>query len=447
MRPEILKKYAAPVPRYTSYPTAPHFSKRVGPDDYALWLGALPPRSHLSLYVHIPFCDTLCWYCGCNTKVTQRYAPVARYLKALEIETQRVSGMIDPTHEVTHIHFGGGSPSVLKPDDIRHLSACIKKNFNLAGDAEFAVEVDPRDMPEERVTAFAQSGVNRVSIGVQDFNPQVQTAINRVQTYETTARTVELFRAHGVRSINIDLVYGLPHQTRDSVADTIDKVIAIRPDRIALFGYAHLPARLVHQRLIKDETLPDATERFAQANRAASHLVAAGYVQVGLDHFALPHDTLAGQKVSRNFQGYTTDDAAALIGLGASSIGRLPQGYVQNAVPMLEYERCINEGRLATAKGHAFTADDAVRGYAIERLMCDLRFSTPDIERKFGLAAAQVIARARDLTREDTDGLIEAEADDGSFRVTDKGRLFVRTLCAAFDSYLGQSEARHSAGV
>jgi len=447
MRPEMLQKYAAPVPRYTSYPTAPHFSGKVGPDDYAVWLGALPEAARLSLYFHIPFCDTLCWYCGCTTKITQRYAPIAKYLKSLLVETERVGAMIDPGTSVTHIHWGGGSPSVLQPDHIRVLTRRIRDSFPVAKDAELAVEVDPRQLPEDRISAFAEAGFNRVSIGVQDFNEKVQKAINRDQSFETTKRTVDLFRAHGVRSVNIDLVYGLPYQTRDSVADTIDRVIELAPDRIALFGYAHLPARITHQRLIPDNALPDTAERFAQANRASNHLTAAGYVRVGLDHFARPHDSLAGARVHRNFQGYTTDDATALIGLGSSSIGRLPQGYVQNAVAMGDYERRINEGGLATAKGHAFTADDVVRAYTIERLMCDMRFPAADLSERFGPAASSIIAKARALANDDKDGLIEAEAGDGSFRVTEKGRLFVRTICAEFDAYLGRSEARHSAGV
>lgn len=446
MRPESLRKYAAPVPRYTSYPTAPHFSSAIGPEDYASWLAAIPSGQRVSLYVHIPFCDTLCWYCGCNTKVTQRYEPIAKYLDALSIEIANVARHVDTTARVAHVHFGGGSPSVLRPDDIVKLATELKSCFRFADDCEFAVEVDPRGLSEDRLDAFAQAGVTRISIGVQDFAPAVQAAINREQSFETTAAVIAGFRERGVRSINIDLVYGLPHQTQASVADTIDRVVGLRPDRIALFGYAHLPSRLVHQRMIDDDTLPDTEERFAQAGIAAEHLVAAGYVRIGLDHFALPHDDLASGSVRRNFQGYTSDDAAgALIGLGASSIGRLPQGYVQNVTAAADYARRVSEMGFATAKGHRMSRDDEARGLVIERLMCDFRFPAKELTEKFGSDAKPILSEARRLVDADHDGLLVA--DESGFVVTEKGRLFVRTICAAFDAYLARGVANHSTGV
>ena len=443
---EALKKYAAPVPRYTSYPTAPHFSPAVGAKEYVGWLQAIPAGERLSLYVHIPFCDTLCWYCGCNTKVTQRYEPVAKYLEALYVEIENVGRHIDPTTRIAHIHFGGGSPSVLNADDIRKLAAKLKANFHFADDCEFAVEVDPRALAEDRIDAFAESGVTRISIGVQDFAEDVQAAINREQSFETTAAVIEGFRRRGVRSINIDLVYGLPKQTGASVADTIDRVIGLRPDRIALFGYAHLPSRLVHQRMIDEETLPDTNERFRQATIAADHLVKAGYVRVGLDHFALPHDDLASGNVRRNFQGYTSDEAAgSLIGLGASSIGRLAQGYVQNVTAAADYARRVRETGFAVVKGHAMTRDDEVRAFVIERLMCEFEFPARELLERFGRDARPILLEARRLVEADSDGLLRA--DDDGFTVTEQGRLFVRTICAAFDAYLARGVARHSAGV
>lgn len=447
MRPELLKKYAAPVPRYTSYPTAPHFSPRITSDTYAQWLRATPSDTPLSLYVHVPFCKEMCWYCGCSTKVTQRHDPIARYLDALDHEIETVASHLQGRHPVTHIHWGGGSPSILEPVDILRLAKALKSRFSMQPDAEFAVEIDPRGLGEDRISAFAQAGVNRVSIGVQDFDPAVQTAINRMQSFETTEWVVQMFRAKSVSSINIDLVYGLPHQTRSTLEQTLHRVLGLLPDRIALFGYAHLPARITHQRLIDTAALPDMTERFAQANRAASRLLAAGYVSVGLDHYALPTDSLASGNIHRNFQGYTTDAANALIGLGASSIGRLPQGYVQNATPVADYERRVSNGGLATVRGHAMSTEDEARALVIERLMCDFRFPASELRQRFGDAAEPIIEEAELLLQSDNDNLVEADAEQPGFRITDKGRLFVRSICSVFDSYLEHNTAQHSSGV
>jgi oxygen-independent coproporphyrinogen-3 oxidase len=447
MNPEILKRYAAPVPRYTSYPTAPHFTPEVGREVYARWLGEVSQGSTLSVYVHIPFCDRLCWYCGCTTKATQKYRPVQDYLEALHAEIASVAGRLSTGCRTRHVHWGGGSPSILLPEDIARLAATIARCFWVAPDAEFAVEVDPRHIDKGRVTAFAAAGVNRVSIGVQDFAPNVQRAINRHQSAEMTRVAVEMFRTAGVRSINIDLVYGLPHQTRDSIEETITEVIRLAPDRIALFGYAHLPSRLPHQRMIPDWSLPDSVERFAQANRAANLLTEAGFVRVGLDHFARPGDPLAQRPVHRNFQGYTTDAAEALLGLGASAIGRLAQGFVQNSPITADYQRRIREHGLATLRGRALTEEDRARSLVIERLMCDLVFPATEQRQRFPRLAEPLLAEADALLEADADGLVEPDPSGGAFRVTEKGRLFLRTLCASFDSYLGQSEAKHSAGV
>ena len=445
MTPEVVKRYSAPVPRYTSYPTVPHFSGVIGHKEYAAWLTALPERACLSLYLHIPFCDALCWYCGCNTKAVRRYEPIANYLQTLMAEITSVSSRVPRKHRVKHIHWGGGSPNVLNSKHISDLAQWIRAHFNVSDDAEFAVEVDPRVLPDDRIAAFAQAGVTRVSIGVQDFDPKVQAAINRLQSLETTKRAVELFREQGITAINIDLVYGLPHQTRDSVARTIKQVMALEPNRIATFGYAHLPARLVHQRLIDQSALPDVVERFAQSNRLARMLVAAGYVRIGLDHFARADDSLATGPVSRNFQGYTTDAADTLIGLGASAIGRLPEGYVQNSVPVADYARRISEHGLATVRGIALTPDDRVRGFVIERLLCDLSFPATELRRRFGQSAAPLLEEARALVEADQDRLVERDGD--GFRVTPRGRPFVRSIAACFDTYLDTERTRHSLGV
>jgi oxygen-independent coproporphyrinogen-3 oxidase len=445
MSPEMVKRYSAPVPRYTSYPTAPHFSPAVGPEHYAAWLEDLPAGAPLSIYAHIPFCHSLCWYCGCSTKAVQRPEPVAAYLETVLREIESVSLRLGRGHEVDHIHWGGGSPNILTPPQIMALNDALRRGFSVSSDAEFAVEVDPRTLSEVQVATFARIGVNRVSIGVQDFDPKVQTTINREQSFSTTEQAVAWFRAHGIGAVNIDLVYGLPHQTRDSVEETIRKVLLLAPDRIAIFGYAHLPSRFRHQTLIEEASLPDVVERFAQANRLAHILTGAGYVRIGLDHFAKRDDSLARGRVHRNFQGYTSDDAGVLIGLGASAIGQLPQGYVQNATATGDYMRKIAEKGLATARGRRLTDEDRMRGLVIERLMCDLEFPTEELRTRFGAAAQPVLDEAEILVQSDQDHLIERT--DSGFRVTDRGRPFVRSIAACFDSYLASDQAQHSLAV
>jgi oxygen-independent coproporphyrinogen-3 oxidase len=445
LNPEFAKRYAAPVPRYTSYPTAPHFTPEVGHKQYAAWLAALPEAVPLSLYMHIPYCHSLCWYCGCCTKEVRRYEPIARYLDTLIAEIESVAKRLPKSHDVAHIHWGGGSPNVLLAEDIVRLGAAMRAGFSIAASADFAVEIDPRTLDDNQVAAFAKIGVNRVSVGVQDFDERVQAAINRQQSYEQTKRAIDLFRQHGVKGINIDLVYGLPHQTRDSVEDTVRQVLTLAPDRIAVFGYAHLPSRLRHQTLIPEEALPDVVERLAQSNRLANVLTAAGYVRIGLDHFARADDPIATGALSRNFQGYTADTVKTLIGLGASAIGSLPQGYVQNAPAVADYARRIAEDGLATVRGIELTEDDRMRGFVIERLMCDLAFPTDELRRQFGDAAAPILEEAASLVESDSDHLLERTAE--GFRVTPRGRPFVRSIAACFDTYLGKGEARHSAGV
>ena len=303
MHSETISKYAAAVPRYTSYPTAPHFSPRIGELQYIDWLDQLKPGTRLSLYAHIPFCHQLCWYCGCNTKATHKYPPVAHYLHYLRREIANLSAIVPKPHTIGHLHWGGGSPNILSAKDIESLAGDFFARFNVDADMEFGVEIDPRYLTIEQVGAFASVGVNRVSFGVQDFDSAVQAAIGRRQSFDQTERAIRAFRERSVTSINIDLMYGLPLQTRGSVDRTVEKVLALSPDRIATFGYAHLPTRMPQQRLIDATALPDAVERYGQASRIARRLVEHGYIRVGLDHFAKPTDALAGTKISRNFQG------------------------------------------------------------------------------------------------------------------------------------------------
>jgi oxygen-independent coproporphyrinogen-3 oxidase len=445
MTPELVRRMSAPVPRYTSYPTAPHFSSKVAALEFGEGLRQLSPAQALSLYVHIPFCAQMCWYCGCNTKATRNTQTIETYVQHLKTEILMVAALVPGDRPLAHIHWGGGSPNSLSPEQIRQVAGTLKSSFQIGTQTEFAVEVDPRWLSEEQIVAFAESGVNRASIGVQDFNPEVQSAINRVQSVEMTKQAVDGMRAAGVKGVNIDLVYGLPHQTRDSVANTIEEVIKLAPDRIALFGYAHLPSRAKHQSMIDETTLPGSMERFRQSRRAEELLIEAGYVTVGLDHFAKPGDSLASGQIKRNFQGYTTDKADALIGVGASSISQLPTGYYQNAVARQDYERRVADTGLATVKGILLTEDDKMRGSVIERLMCEFEFSKSSLRSVFGDLAKPVIEQADELVAADKEGLVERTSD--GFRVTEVGQPFVRAIASCFDAYLGKGNSTFSAGV
>jgi len=448
-RIKLIKKYAAPVPRYTSYPTAPNFGEDIGNKDYAEWLGALKQGARLSLYLHIPFCDTLCWFCGCNTKMVKRYDPVAEYLPFLYREIKNIAARVPKSHAVSHIHWGGGSPNILSEDDIARVSELIGNVFKLENDAEIAVEIDPRGLAEAQVEAYARSGVTRISVGVQDFSSRVQKAINRIQSFEETEKAINLFRDKGVSSINMDLIYGLPYQTIESTKKSVLKVLELEPDRIALFGYAHLPSRIKHQQMIDDDTLPDIYERFDQAETFATHLMDAGYIRIGLDHFAKPGDELvksqAAGTLRRNFQGYTTDQADALLGLGASAIGQLNNAYVQNAVPTADYMRMVEDDGLAVRKGYSLTPDDMVRRYTIEQIMCNMELSYGELTTRFGHNAAPILSEAQLMLQNDSDGILQ-KTDEG-FRVKEEGRPFLRTICANFDAHLPTSQARHAVGV
>ena len=442
-------KYSAPVPRYTSYPTAPHFGPHITNDAYSQWLQALGEGDKLSLYVHIPYCDRLCWFCACHTKHTLRYEPVAEYLEALTREVLAVSEKVSPKAVVTALHFGGGSPTLMKPDDIRRIGALFRSAFNFAPDAEISVEMDPNDMDEARYDALADIGMTRASLGVQDFQAEVQKAINRIQTFEQTKSVVDAVRARGVHSVNCDLLYGLPHQTLETLAETVKQILTLDPDRIALFGYAHVPWMKKHQTMIKEEVLPDVDARFDQSRMAAAMLVAAGYQQIGIDHFAKPGDSMAiadrEGRLRRNFQGYTDDSAETLIGFGASSIGQFRQGFVQNQTATGEYQRMTESEGLTVVRGLAFSDEDRLRGYAIEKIMCDFAFSFADLKTRFGAAADEVIAEAKLFVGQNADGL--AEIVEGRFRLTETGRLFARTVASQFDAYLGNGKGRHSIAV
>lgn len=449
MSDTMLARYAKPVPRYTSYPTAPHFHDGVDDLTYATWLTALPASTALSLYVHIPFCDRLCWFCGCHTKQVLRYDPIAAYLPSVFREMDAVAGLLKGRGQAVALHLGGGSPSMLQPKDLIDLASRVRQGFDVSRKLEFSIEIDPNDMTDDRYDAFAGAGVTRISVGVQDFNPKVQDAINRIQTFEQTKAVVDGMRLRGVTSVNLDVLYGLPHQTVDSVLSTVDQALSMSPDRLALFGYAHVPWMKTHQRMIDETALPDPAERLRQSLAAAERICAAGYIAVGIDHFAKHSDSLAVATISgrlhRNFQGYTTDEAPALIGLGASSIGCLPQGYVQNITATGEYIRAIRERGLAVAKGLRLSEEDLMRGWVIERLMCDFAVSVDELQHRFKHIAAPVVTEMAYAAQGDEDGVVSF--DGHTFSVTERGRPFVRSVAATFDSYLASGVGRHSVAV
>ncbi|HEX6141693.1 MAG TPA: oxygen-independent coproporphyrinogen III oxidase [Geminicoccaceae bacterium] len=450
MEPDRLARYDRRVPRYTSYPTAPHLHPGVGADACGRWLEELPDGP-LSLYLHIPFCDTLCWFCGCHTKIVRRYAPVAGYLETLESEIELVARRIGAGRRVRHIHFGGGSPTILEPADLCRLGDGLRRWFEVEADAEIAVEIDPRGLDRARILALAAIGVNRASLGVQDVNPEVQRAVNRVQPFETTARVASWLRDAGIEALNVDLMYGLPHQTVADVERTAGAALRLDPDRLALFGYAHVPWLKRHQRLIDEAALPGAVERWRQFQTAHRRLEAAGYRPIGLDHFARPGDplarALADGRLRRNFQGYTADPAPVLLGFGASAIGSLPQGYVQNAVPVRAWGEAIRAGRLATVRGLELDDEDRLRRAVIERLMCDLEVDLEAVGRRFGVDAGHFMPELDALAGLAADRIVVIGAG-GRIRVPDEARPLVRVVAAVFDQYLDAAgAARHARAV
>ena len=435
-------------PRYTSYPTALQFSAEVDAGIHADWLSEIGPEP-VSLYVHVPFCRRLCWYCGCNTKATGRTQPVTAYAETLLREIELTASAIGRPLTAAALHFGGGSPDSLAPDDLKAIVTRLTEHFRLASDAEFAAELDPAHVSAAWIAMAGRLGLNRASLGVQTFAPHVQAAINRPQSFEVVDRVTRRLREAGVSSINFDLMYGLPHQSVADVLETIDDALRLAPDRLAVFGYAHVPWARPLQRLIPDEALPGPAERLEQSERAAERLVGQGYVRIGLDHFALPNDPLTQAfdqgRLRRNFQGYTADQANALIGFGPSAISRLPQGYAQNAPATRDWAEAIEAGRLATARGVALGASDDLRAEIIENLMC---YGEADLDRacrRWGAAPAALAAEHEAIARFETLGLVELDGEH--VRLTEAGRPLVRTVCTAFDRYFDSGLRRHAAAL
>ncbi len=445
----LARKYDRPVPRYTSYPTAAQFTPAVGAATFGSWLAEVPPRSVLSLYVHLPFCRSLCWFCGCHTSVLNRPERLSRYLGLLVSEAAQMAAALR-TPRLVSLHWGGGTPTILSPEQIRGLADQLRRLFPPAPDAEFSIEVDPRGFTRDKAAALAQAGITRASLGVQDFDPAVQAAVNRIQSIDETVRAAIRLREAGVRSLNVDLLYGLPLQSEAGLVGTVSTVVeAIAPERIALFGYAHVPWMKRHQRLLERFGLPDAEARWRQAEAAAAALLERGYRRVGLDHFARADDALvqaAGSgALHRNFQGYTTDEADVLVGLGASAISTLPQGYAQNASALPDYAAAIESGRWATARGVALAREDRLRRRVIERLMCDLEADLDELMDEDGLPPSLLEADFAKLEPLVADGLVEVRGH--RVRITERGRPFARLAAAAFDPYFSANQTRHARAV
>ncbi len=440
---EIIKKYDKAGPRYTSYPTAPMFHTGIGAEDYKATLKRVASDdTPLSLYIHIPFCNTVCYYCGCNKIATKQYERAAPYLDLLLKEIDMAADAMGETErKVTQLHFGGGTPTFMNNDQMRAIMEKLRERFHFVptDQGEFSIEMDPRECDKNTVRVLQDLGLNRMSMGVQDFDLIVQKAVNRIQSKEETMRVLNEARQHGFESMNIDLMYGLPHQTVETFDRTLDTIIEFSPDRIALFNYAHLPHMFMPQRRIDEASLPTAAEKLNILEHSINKLLAAGYVFIGMDHFAKPSDelTIAQQqgKLYRNFQGYSTQADCDLIGFGITSIGYVGGGFFQNAKEMEKYDAEVNKGEFPVFRGYILSDEDHLRRQVIMRLMCDFSLEYAQFEQEFAIDfKAHFADGLADLTEMESDDLLELR-DDG-LTVLPAGRLLIRNIAMVFDEYL-----------
>ncbi len=453
---EMLLKYDRPGPRYTSYPTAPHFEDGFGHAEYTRLLEwSAESGRPLSLYVHVPFCAHRCFFCGCNVTISHDRGWGRRYLPMLAREMEMAARLLQADRsdhrEVVQIHWGGGTPTFLPPEDLAELMQIIRRNFRLADSCEIGVEVDPRECSPEHLDALAEGGVNRLSMGLQELDPRVQEAVNRIQTREQTWAVLDGARQRGIESVNVDLIYGLPHQTPERFAATLQDVLQMQPDRLALFNFAYLPASFPHQRVIDPMALPSPDTKLRMLEEAISTVTSAGLVFIGMDHFARPEDPLAQalreRTLTRNFQGYTTCGHADLVGFGVSSIGEVGGGYAQNLKTVGEYGEAIQSDRFAVCRGLVISDEDALRRDMILRLMCQFRLDKRDVERQYGIEDfdRRFAGELAQIAPMAGDGLVEIDRD--RIEVTPLGRLLVRNIAMTFDAYLGTSTVRYSRTV
>ncbi|MEJ2455005.1 MAG: oxygen-independent coproporphyrinogen III oxidase [Candidatus Thiodiazotropha sp.] len=447
---ELISKYDQSGPRYTSYPTAVQFHEGFDEESYKRVLReSNEGGSPLSLYFHIPFCDTICFYCACNKVATKDRSMAADYLSRVYEELRMQSALIDPSRVVTQLHWGGGTPTFISHDEMRELVAQTRKYFTLLDDdsGEYSIEIDPREAKGDTVKLLRELGFNRMSLGVQDFDARVQKAVNRIQTKQETLSVLQAARDEGFRSMSIDLIYGLPFQSVESFSSTLDQILEVDPDRLSIFNYAHLPERFKPQRRINEEQLPPAQEKLDILQMTIDKLSSAGYVYIGMDHFAKPEDELVKAQENgtlyRNFQGYSTHSDCDLIGIGVTSIGMVGPSYAQNMRSLDEYYQRIDSGRLPIFKGIELTRDDQIRRDVITRLICHFSLKIPDFEARWGINFAEYFAtELAKLEGMQQDGLVEIA--NNSISVKPRGRLLIRNICMQFDAYLNSQAAKGS---
>ncbi len=449
MKPEHLKYALSEVPRYTSYPTAAQFGE-LGEAQYLQWLGELPADQPLSLYVHIPFCHEMCWYCGCHTTIVAGYDRVGAYFKTLMREVELLAKALPHKASISHLHFGGGTPTILSPEHFGAFMEHVGAHFTFLPHADLAVEMDPRTLTPEMVETLASAGINRASLGVQDFSPHVQANIHRIQPFYIVDRSVKWLRAAGINAINFDLMYGLPYQKPVDVQRTVKRALSLEPYRIAMFGYAHVPWFKKHMQVISDDSLPDTLERYEEAQLAADLIKQYGYEEIGFDHYAKPNDAMSmaarDGSLKRNFQGYTVDEADIMLGLGASSIGQMPQGYVQNAPKLNDWRETVEAGRLTVMRGLAINEEDRFIRAAIEKVMTDLALDMQDHCQAYGRSPDALDGALPKLQQLQTDGLVMLQ-DRKLTVIEPQGRRFLRSIAACFDQYWTPSKSKHSKAV
>jgi len=438
--------FDANVPRYTSYPPATQFAGGVTPDVYRGWLGEIPAGSAVSVYVHVPFCRRLCWFCACRTQGTRTDSPVKAYVETLLQEIESIRAALPEGITASRVHWGGGTPTLLPPEDMARLAAALRAAFPATDGTEISVEIDPNEIDDPRLDALAAMGMTRASIGVQDFNPEIQKIIGREQSYEVTRAAVEGLRARGITSLNTDLLYGLPLQTRARITASLQMLLSLNPDRIALFGYAHVPWMAKRQSLIPTEDLPTPEARLRLFETAQKILTWDGYRQIGIDHFARTGDSLSiaatEGKLRRNFQGYTDDTSEVLIGLGASSISRLPQGYAQNASSTAAYQKAARAGELAIARGHPFSGEDKLRARMIEMLMCNFRIETAGLLEE-GVGSLTRIEALLDNAARAFPGQVERSSEGLS--IPSAAQPLARMIARRLDAYESKASGHSSA--
>ncbi len=439
---DLVKKYDKAGPRYTSYPPAPHFNESFTHENYLdeiIKSNNSQTKPDLSLYFHIPFCDTLCYFCGCNMIVTRNRERISKYLSNVKNEIDLLRQYISPERKVAQLHWGGGTPTHLFPDEIRELINYIKSNFDFRNNSENGCEIDPRELTKDHLIALRKGGFNRISMGVQDFNEQVQKAVNRIQPEEMTRQVVDWVRELSFDSINLDLIYGLPFQSTDSFAKTVDAIINISPDRIAVFNYAHVPWMKKHMALIREDDLPAPEEKLNILKMTVEKLTKAGYVFIGMDHFAKPEDELSvafrEKKLYRNFQGYSTNAGTDLYAMGITSISQIGRVYAQNHKNEKEYYQALDEGNLPVVRGYYLSDDDILRKDVIMKIMCDFELNFTTIENKYGINFSTYFAYGLENIKQlENDGLLIQNSN--GFTITEMGRLLVRNIAMNFDGYI-----------